>query len=145
MKLFQFFVLENFLVVGLSKWKRICEPFFEGRFRELCFENDLGTVSEPHLDPLIHPFSTKRQLSTEIAPPIARKVSGIQMTEVAYHHWRDSLRSPFKEASKRLPNFHYKSYINGGGRQDTRCQCSGNKTWTNYDSNDGTGDHEELK
>ena len=129
MKLFQFFVLENFLVVGLPQWKRICEPFFENRFserfREPCFD-----------DPLVHPSETKRQSPSEIAPPKAKEVSGIEMTEVAFHHWRDGIWI--------RPNLH-KSNRNGDGRQDTRCQCSGNKTWTNYDSNDGTGDHEELK
>ena len=128
MKLFQFFVLENFLVVGLPQWKRICEPFFEVRFSERFRVQCLD-------DPLVHPSETKRQSPSEIAPPKAKEVSGIEMTEVAFHHWRDGIWI--------RPNLH-KSNRNGDGRQDTRCQCW-HGAWKNFDSNEGTGDHEELK
>ena len=113
MNLFQFFVVENFLVVGLPQQKRIFDSFYEDRFYELY---------EPFLEaPLVHPFETKRQSPSEIAPPSSRTII------------RPNLRQ-------------YKFIRNGDGK---RCQCSEKKAWkkhwTSYDSNNGTGDHEELK
>ena len=103
MKLFQFFVIENFLVAGLPQRN-------------------------------IHEF--------EIAPPIAKKVSGIEMTELAFYRLVD-LSPPLKKAAKEFPSRMLKSFRNGDDRLDQRCQCLG--AWKNFDSNDGTGDHEEFK
>lgn len=117
MKVFHFFAIESLLVVGLPNC-RLPRGI-----------NKLGCNQS-----IREPFEPSRNSPPEIAPPMAKKVSGIEMTELAFHKWTTN--------GGRLP---YSIKGDSNGRLDKRCQCSKMGAWKNFDSNDGTGDHEELK
>ena len=137
MKLFKFFLIENFLVVGLPHCRI---P------RGIKQWDDWGCNQRyPDL------FEPSRPSRNEIAAPIASKINGIEMTELAFHQMKTSQKIRGRRSFKAAELFPPIAISTHPWLEvDNECTC-GKGNYMNLDANDGTGaatgtgDHESFK